>query len=458
MTKLSNIQSSDLESVIHPYTQLKSLQKTGATIFDRAEGVYIWDTEGNKYLEGMAGLWCTALGYGNEEMIDAAQEQMRQLSFSHLFGGKSHEPAIVLADMLKEISPAPTSKIFFTSSGSEANDTQIKLAWYYNNARGLPKKKKIISRNRAYHGVTIMSASLTGLAVNHVDFDLPIEGILHTDCPDHYRDAEKGETEEEFSTRLAENLDQMIIREDPETIAAFIAEPIMGAGGVLIPPETYFDKIQAVLKKYDILLIIDEVITGFGRTGNMFGSETYNIKPDTISLAKAITSAYAPLGAITLSEDMYQAYVDQSAKIGTFGHGYTYSGHPLCCALGIKALEIYKRIDIVGRARSLTPTFQKRLKTLSDHPLVGEARGVGMVGGVELVANKANKTPFQPIGKVGVQADVACRDEGLIIRNMGDTLAICPPLIITESEVDELFDSLTRALDKTHNWARKEML
>ena len=457
MTKLSNIQTSDLESIIHPYTQLKALQDTGATIFDHAKGVYIWDTEGKKYLEGMGGLWCTALGYGNEEMIDAAQAQMRQLSFSHLFAGKGHEPAIVLADMLKEISPAPTSKIFFTSSGSEANDTQIKLAWYYNNARGLPKKKKIISRHRAYHGVTIMSASLTGLPGNHADFDLPIEGILHTDCPDYYRGAEEGETEEEFSTRLAENLDQMIIREDPDTIAAFIAEPIMGAGGVLIPPETYFDKIQAVLNKYDILLIVDEVICGFGRTGNMFGSETYNIKPDTISMAKAITSAYAPLGAITLSEDMYEAYVDQSAKIGTFGHGYTYSGHPLGCALGIKALEIYKRIDIVGRARNLTPLFQKRLMALGDHPLVGEARGVGLVGGVELVANKAEKTPFGPLGKVGTKADAVCRQEGLVLRNIGDTLAICPPLVITESEIDELFDSLTRALDKTHDWVRKEM-
>ena len=456
MSNLTNIQTSDIETIIHPYTELNAIRETGATIFDRGEGVYVWDTNGNKYLEGMAGLWCTALGFGNEELIEAAAEQMRRLSFSHLFSGKSHEPAIILADMLKEISPAPASKIFFTSSGSEANDTQIKLAWYYNNARGLKKKKKIISRQRAYHGVTIMAASLTGLPGNHTDFDLPLDGILHTDCPHHYRDAEPGETEEEFSTRLADNLDQMIQREDPDTIAAFIAEPVMGAGGVVIPPDGYFEKIQNVLDKYDILLIIDEVICGFGRTGNMWGSETYNIRPDTISMAKAITSAYAPLGAITVSEDMYQAFLDQSAKIGTFGHGYTYSGHPLCCALGIKALEIYRRDDIVSQAKNITPIFQKRLKALSDHPLVGEARGVGVVGGVELVQNKADKTPFAPPGKAGAKAVSFCQEEGLIVRNIVDTLAICPPLIITEEEVNELFDSLERGLDKTELWARQE--
>ncbi len=456
MSNLSNIQTSDVEALIHPYTELNKIRETGPTIFERGKGVYVWDSNGKKYLEGMAGLWCTALGFGNEEMIEAAQKQMRQLSFSHLFTGKSHEPAIILADMLKEISPAPTSKIFFTCSGSEANDTQIKLAWYYNNARGMPKKKKIISRNRAYHGVTIMSASLTGLPGNHAEFDLPVDGVLHTDCPHHYRGAEPGESEEEFSSRLANNLDEMIQREEPDTIAAFIAEPVMGAGGVVVPPETYFEKIQAVLDKYDILLIVDEVICGFGRTGNMFGSQTYDIRPDTITVAKAITSAYAPLGAITVSEDMYQAFLDQSSKVGTFGHGFTYSGHPLCCTLGIKALEIYKRDNIVGRAQNLTPKFQNRLKALADHPLVGEARGVGILGGVELVQNKAEKSGFAPAGKVGTQATAFCQEEGLVVRSIGDTLAICPPLIITEDEVDELFDSLERGLDKTASWAKQE--
>lgn len=457
MTTLSNIQASDLNSLVHPYTQLKALQDTGPTIFERGQGVYIWDTEGKKYLEGMGGLWCTALGYGNEEMIEAAQFQMRQLSFSHLFGGKGHEPAIALADKLKEISPAPASKIFYTCSGSEANDTQIKLIWYYNNARGLTKKKKIVSRQRAYHGVTIMSASLTGLPGNHANFDLPVDGIMHTDCPHYYRGAEAGETEEEFSSRLAQNLDDMIQREDPDTIAAFIAEPVMGAGGVITPPAGYFEKIQAVLEKYDILLIVDEVICGFGRTGNMFGSETYDIRPDTISMAKALTSAYAPLGAITVTEDMYQAFVDESTRIGTFGHGFTYSGHPLGCALGVKALEIYENIDIVGKARAITPLFQKRLGELGEHPVVGEARGVGAIGGVELVANKTDKTPFEPMGIVGAKAAAFCQEEGLILRNIVDTLAICPPLIITEDEVNELFDSLKRALDKTDAWVKTDM-
>ncbi|GAG13883.1 unnamed protein product, partial [marine sediment metagenome] len=270
-----------------------------------------------------------------------AREQLSKLSFTHIFGGKSHDSAIALAEKLKEISPVPASKIFFSCSGSEANDTQIKLVWYYNNARGLPEKKKIISRQRGYHGVTIATASLTGLPANHADFDLPIDRILHTGCPHHYRLAEEGESEDEFATRLASELDELIQQEGPDTVAAFIAEPVMGAGGVVVPPESYFGKIQDVLNKYDILFIADEVICGFGRTGEMFGSQTFGMKPDTITVAKALTSAYAPLGAITVSEDVYQAMLDESRKIGVFGHGYTYSGHPLSTAIGLKTLEIY---------------------------------------------------------------------------------------------------------------------
>lgn len=439
----------DIETLIHPYTNLEAHREAGPTIIEKGKGVHVWDTSGKRYIEGMAGLWCTALGYGNEELIEAAREQLSTLSFSHIFGGKSHDPAIALAEKLKEISPAPASKIFFTSSGSEANDTQIKLAWYYNNARGMPRKKKIISRQRAYHGVTIASASLTGLPANHADFDLPIAGILHTANPHHYRMAEAGESETDFSARLAGELDDMIQREGPDTVAAFIAEPVMGAGGVIVPPEGYFEKIQAILDKYDILFIVDEVICGFGRTGNMFGSETYGIRPDTISVAKAITSAYAPLGAITVSEDVYQAMLDESRKIGTFGHGYTYSGHPLCTAIGVKALEIYQRDDIVSKVRAVAPAFQKRLKALADHPLVGETRGVGLIGGVELVADKTTKKAFDPKQGVGAKATTLIQGEGAILRAIGDTIAICPPLIISEDEVNELFDAVERGLDAT---------
>ncbi|GAB4225505.1 MAG: aspartate aminotransferase family protein [Methyloligellaceae bacterium] len=450
MSPLTNAETRDIETLIHPYTNLEVHRQTGPTIIERGKGIEVWDSNGKAYIEGMAGLWCTALGYGNEELIETAREQLSKLAFTHLFGGKSHDPAIALAEKLKEISPAPASKVFFTCSGSEANDTQIKLAWYYNNARGKPEKKKIISRQRGYHGVTIASASLTGLPANHADFDLPIHRILHTGCPHPYRHAQPGESIDDFTTRLAQELDEMIQRENPDTVAAFIAEPVQGAGGVVVPPEGYFEKIQAVLDKYDILFIVDEVICGFGRTGNMFGSQTYGLRPDTISVAKAITSAYAPLGALTVPEEVYQAMLDESRKIGTFGHGFTYSGHPLCTALGVKTLEIYERDDIVGHVRAVAPTFQKRLAALGDHPLVGETRGVGLLGGVELVADKESGKPFDPKLGTGLKAAACIQEEGLIIRAIGDTLAICPPLIIREDEVNELFDRLGRGLDALH--------
>jgi len=450
MPPLTNAQTRDVETLIHPYTNLDAHRRDGPTILESGKGIYVHDTDGKQYIEGMAGLWCTSLGYGNEELIETAREQLSKLSFSHIFGGKSHDPAIALAEKLKEISPAPTSKIFFTCSGSEANDTQIKLAWYYNNARGLPEKKKIISRQRGYHGVTIATASLTGLPANQVDFDLPIDRILHTACPHHYRNAETGESEDDFSTRLADELEDLIQKEGPGTIAAFIAEPVMGAGGVVVPPENYFAKIQAVLTKYDILFIVDEVICGFGRTGEMFGSQTYGLKPDTISVAKAITSAYSPLGAVTVSEDVYQAMLDESRKIGTFGHGFTYSGHPLSTAIGLKTLEIYERDNIVGHVQSVAPIFQSRLNALSSHPLVGEARGVGLIGAVELVADKASKKPFEPSQGAAAHAAQMCQEEGLITRAVfGDALALCPPLIITEGQVNEMFDALERGLNRS---------
>lgn len=456
MPPLTNLQQRDIETLIHPYTNLDSFRQSGPTILERGEGIHVWDTDGKRYIEGLAGLWCTSLGYANAELIEAAQEQLSRLSFSHLFGGKSHDPAIALAEKLKEIVPVDASKILFTSSGSEANDTQIKLLWYYNNACGRPEKKKIISRQRGYHGVTVATASLTGLPANHADFDLPIDGILHTGCPHHYRYAQEGESEAEFATRLADELDAMIQEEGPETVAAFIAEPVMGAGGVVVPPETYFEKIQAVLERYDIMFIVDEVICGFGRTGNLFGTETFSLRPDTISMAKAITSAYAPLGAVTVSEDVYEAMLAESRKIGLFGHGYTYTGHPLSTAIAIKTLEIYERDDTVGHVRTVAPLFQKRLKALADHPLVGEARGIGLIGGLELVADKATKAAFDPTQTVGLQAAAFCQDEGVILRAVGDTLAICPPLIIQEDAINEIFDAVERGLDKTATWIHKE--
>lgn len=452
MPPLTNAQTRDVETLVHPYTNLDTHRTSGPLILESGKGVYVHDTSGKRYIEGMAGLWCTSLGYGNEELIETAREQLSRLSFTHIFSGKSHDPAIALAEKLKEISPAPTSKVFFTCSGSEANDTQIKLAWYYNNARGLPQKKKIISRQRGYHGVTIATASLTGLPANHKDFDLPIDRIVHTACPHYYREANEGESEDDFTTRMAAELEELIQKEGPDTVAAFIAEPVMGAGGVIVPPEGYFEKIQKVLDEHDVLFIADEVICGFGRTGNMFGSQTFGIRPDTISVAKAITSAYSPLGAVTVSEDVYQAMVDESRKIGTFGHGFTYSGHPLSTAIGLKTLEIYERDNILEHIRSVAPVFEARINALADHDLVGNVRSVGLLGGIELVADKKTRKQFD--ASTGASAHVAmmCQEEGLITRNIfGDALALCPPLIISEDEINEMFDAMERGLDRTRD-------
>jgi len=459
MSMLSNAAIRDIETVIHPYTNLDAFRKTGPLILDRGEGIRVWDTDGNEYIEGMAGLWCTALGYSEQELIDAATEQMGQLPFTHVFSGKTHEKAAELAERLKAIAPHDASKVLFCGSGSEANDQQIKLVWYYNNARGKPNKKKIISRTRGYHGVTVASASLTGLPANHADFDLPLDGILHTDCPHYYRYAEPGETEDEFTTRLANNLDEMIQREGPDTIAAFIAEPIMGAGGVVIPPEDYFAKIHAVLDKYDIYVIADEVICGFGRTGNMFGSETYGFKPDSVSVAKALTSGYVPMGAVTVGEDMYEAMLEQSKKLGIFGHGFTYTGHPLAAAVGCKALEIYEKRNIVGHVRTVGPTFEKRMAALGNHPLVGNSRAKGLIGAVELVADKETKRAFDASQGVGAAAQNNAQKHGLIVRAMGgDIVAFCPPLIIDEAQINEMFDKFEKGLDDTEAWISKEGL
>ena len=456
---LSNAQMRDIETVAHPYTNLATLRETGSVMIERGEGIYVWDSDGRKLIEGLAGLWCTSLGYSNRELIEAATAQLERLPYSHIFGGKAHDPSVDLAETLKEIAPVPTSKVFFANSGSEANDTQVKLVWYMNNALGRPRKKKIISRIRAYHGVTVASASLTGLPANHTDFDLPIAGILHTDCPHHYRFAEPGESEEEFATRLVKNLEELIIREDPDTIAAFIAEPIMGAGGVIVPPRTYFPKIQQVLKKYDIYFIGDEVICGFGRTGQWFGCQALDMQPDTISVAKALSSAYLPISAVLIPEQMYGALLIESRKTGTFGHGYTYSGHPVAAAVANKTLEIYRRDNIVGHVQAVAPTFQRRLHALSDHPLVGEARGMGLIGAVELVADKASKRSFDPAMMVASRCVANAHQEGLIVRNLAnDGVAICPPLIIAQDEVETLFDRLERALNQTLHWVEKEGL
>ncbi len=458
MAQLSNLAVRDIETVIHPYTNLARHREIGPLVLEEGKGIYVYDNEGKQYIEGLAGLWCTSLGYGNEELIEAAANQMRRLSYTHIFTHKSNDMAIELAETLKEIVPCEASKVLFCCSGSEANDMQVKLTWYYNNARGKPEKKKIISRIKGYHGVTVASGSLTGLPPVHMDFDLPIQNILHTSCPHYYRFAKDGESEDEFAARMAKDLDDMIQREGPETVAAFIAEPIMGAGGVIVPPDSYFPKINEVLAKYDVRYIIDEVICGFGRTGKWFGSETLGAEPTSVSMAKAITSAYYPLGAITIEEGVYQAMLDASRKIGTFGHGYTYTAHPVGAAVALKTIEIYKRDGIVGRASQLGEVFQGRLAALADHPLVGETRGRGMIGALELVADKATKRAFDPQQLVGLKAAGFAQERGLLIRAMGDALGVCPPLVIKEDEINEVFDRIEKALDDTEAFVTKEGL
>jgi len=448
----------DIDSIIHPYTNLDVHRRKGPMIIERGKGVHVWDDEGNQYIEGLAGLWCASFGFGEEELIDAAVEQMRKLPFYHQFGHKSSMPSIELAERLLDIAPDGLSKVFFANSGSEANDTQVKLQWYINNAMGRPQKKKVLARTKGYHGVTITSASLTGLPANHAEFDLPIKNIGHVDMVYPYRGMQPGETEEEYSTRLAEQLEARILQEDPDTVAAFIAEPVCGAGGVLVPPSGYFPKIQAVLKKYDIMMIADEVICGFGRTGNMWGCDTFDIEPDALSCAKQLSSAYQPISAVLVNDRIHDAMIEQSKKVGTFAHGFTYSAHPVAAAVSLRTLQLMEERRIMDHVRDIAPVMQGRLRKLADHPLVGDARGVGLIGAIELVKDKNSKEAFDPKAMVGLNCSEFAMKHGLISRAMGDTLGFCPPLIITADEINQMFDRMEKALDDTAHWIKTEGL
>jgi len=436
----------DRAYLLHPFTNLKRHQEAGPLVIERGQGVFVYDQNGKEYLEALAGLWCTALGYSEPRLVEAACEQMRQLPFAHGFGHRSHLPGIALAERLVGIAPVPMSKVFFANSGSEANDTAVKLVWAFNNALGRPHKKKIIARRGAYHGVTVCSGSLTGLSRFHQDFDLPLDRFLHTECPHFYRYAESGEDEDAFSTRLAQALERLIIAEGPETIAAFFAEPVMGAGGVIVPPAGYFEKIQEVLRRYDILLVVDEVICGFGRTGHLWGSQAFSLKPDIMTAAKALSSAYLPISAVWINEPIYQALEALSERNGLFGHGFTYSGHPVAAAVALEATRIYSERDIVGHVRRMAPLFQGGLRRFSRHPLVGEVRGLGLLAGIELVADKETRRPFDPAAGVGATVVAIAQKYGLLTRALGDTIAVCPPLIISEAEIDSLCLRLERTL------------
>ena len=449
MSRTEELARLDLEHLFHPSTDLKGHGQAGPVIWDRGEGVYIYDTEGRRYLEGMAGLWCTALGYGEKELARVAADQMVKFCYGPLFAGKSNEPSIRLAAKLSEWVPIEGARFLFGCSGSDANDTQVKLIRYYHNAIGKPEKKKILSRGNGYHGVTLASAALTGLPAFHKHFDLPGDDVIHLTAPHHYRQAEPGESEEDFSQRLADELEQVIEREGGDTIAAFIAEPLMAAGGVIPPPAGYFEKIQPILAAHDILFIDDEVVCGFGRTGNDFGCQTWNIRPHTMTLAKALSSAYQPISAVAVPPFMYEAIEEAAGGVGMFAHGLTYAGHPVAAAVAVRNLELMEERGVMAHAARMGEVLEQRLAPLADHELVGNLRGKGLIAGLELVADKATGKSFAPEQKMAFKAAAACLEEGLVVRALpGDTIAICPPLIIDESQIDELVEKLSRGLDR----------
>jgi 4-aminobutyrate--pyruvate transaminase len=447
--------TADTRYHLHAYTQPRQLEREGPLVIVRGDGVHVIDEQGQRYLEGMAGLWCAALGFSEQRLVQAATRQMQTLPYYHTFSGKVPGPVTELAEALIRWAPVPMARVLFANSGSESNDTAVKLVRYYNNALGRPAKKKIIARVRGYHGVTLATASLSGLPMMHQHFDLPIDGVVRVGCPHPYQFAHDGESPEQFAARLAAELEQTILREGPDTVAAFIAEPVQGAGGVIVPPPGYFERIQPILKKHDILLIADEVITGFGRLGQPFGTQVYGLQPDMITVAKMLTSAYVPMSALYLSDKVYQVIADASAAVGVFGHGYTYGGHPVACAVALEALKIYESDRIVEHVQRVAPRMQAGLRRYVGHPLVGDVRGLGLIGAIELAADPARRTPFDPARGVGAYLVRRAQAHGLIVRVMaGDIIAFSPPLVITEAQIDEMLDKFDRALRDTEAWVR----
>ncbi|WP_337055983.1 aspartate aminotransferase family protein [Pseudomonas sp. USHLN015] len=427
-----------------PFTDYQALNAKGARIITKADGVYIWDSEGNKILDAMAGLWCVNVGYGREELVQAATRQMRELPFYNLFFQTAHPPVIELAKAISELAPEGMNHVFFTGSGSEANDTVLRMVRHYWATKGQPKKKVVIGRWNGYHGSTVAGVSLGGMKALHEQGDLPIPGIVHIAQPYWY--GEGGDmAPEEFGVWAAEQLEKKILEVGEENVAAFIAEPIQGAGGVIVPPETYWPKIREILARYDILFIADEVICGFGRTGEWFGSQYYGNAPDLMPIAKGLTSGYIPMGGVIVRDEV----VEVLNQGGEFYHGFTYSGHPVAAAVALENIRILREEKIVEKVKAETaPYLQQRWQELADHPLVGEARGVGMVGALELVKNKKTRERFTDLG-VGMQCREHCFRNGLIMRAVGDTMIVSPPLVISEDEIDELVTKARKCLDLT---------
>ena len=427
-----------------PFTDYKQLNEKGARIITKAEGVYIWDSEGNKILDAMAGLWCVNVGYGREELVQAATRQMRELPFYNLFFQTAHPPVVELAKAIADVAPEGMNHVFFTGSGSEANDTVLRMVRHYWATKGQPQKKVVIGRWNGYHGSTVAGVSLGGMKALHEQGDFPIPGIVHIAQPYWY--GEGGDmSPDEFGVWAAEQLEKKILEVGEENVAAFIAKPIQGAGGVIVPPDTYWPKIREILAKYDILFIADEVICGFGRTGEWFGSQYYGNAPDLMPIAKGLTSGYIPMGGVVVRDEI----VEVLNQGGEFYHGFTYSGHPVAAAVALENIRILREEKIIEKVKAETaPYLQKRWQELADHPLVGEARGVGMVAALELVKNKKTRERFTDKG-VGMLCREHCFRNGLIMRAVGDTMIISPPLVIDPSQIDELITLARKCLDQT---------
>lgn len=462
MTDIETIAERDRASVLHPFTQLKDYAtgKLGdPTIVTRGKGIRIEDARGRSYIDGFAGLYCVNIGYGRTEVAEAISRQAYKLAYYHSYAAHTTEELATLSDRIVRMAPGKPSKVFYGMSGSDANETQAKLVWYYNNLRGQPKKKKIITRDRGYHGCSVISGSMTGMSFYHDHMDLPFLGILRTGAPHHYWGAEPGESEEAFSRRRAAELEQLIVREGPETIGAFIAEPVLGTGGITPPPTGYWREIQEVLRRYDVLLIADEVICGFGRTGADFGSTLYGMEPDLITVAKGLTSGYIPLSGAIVGEKVYSVMEDAADRIGVFSHGYTYSGHPIAAAAANAVLDIVEKDRLTERARTVGAYLQKRLKErFAQLETVGEVRGIGLMGAIEFVADRQTKRRFDAELKVGARISKAARDRGLIARALphGDIIGFAPPLIVSEAEIDEMLDLTYQATKQVMDELAKE--
>jgi putrescine---pyruvate transaminase len=443
--KTAQWQAMSRDHHLAPFSDFKQLAEKGPRIITKGEGVYLWDSEGHKILDGMAGLWCMAVGYGREELVQAASKQMRELAFYNTFFMTAHPPVLELAKAISAVAPAGMNHVFFTGSGSEGNDTMLRLVRHYWACKGMPAKKVIIGRINGYHGSTVAGASLGGMKFMHEQGDLPIPGIVH--IPQPYWFADGGEmSPEEFGIWAADQLEAKILEVGEENVAAFIAEPIQGAGGVIIPPASYWPRIKEILAKYDILFVADEVICGFGRTGEWFGSDYYDLAPDMMTIAKGLTSGYVPMGGLIVSDKVF-AVINEG---GDFNHGFTYSGHPVAAAVGLENLRILKEEGIIEAVKNDTgPYLQQRLATLADHPLVGEVRGVGMLGAIELVQDKSSRKRYPGDVGVGMICRGHCFNNGLIMRAVGDTMIIAPPLVISKAEIDELVEKARLCLDLT---------